>query len=372
MSLVIEAGPAELQVCSGFMNPLIPLQTIGRILSPNGTGRAPLFKPDTSWEEIVAVSSLHLVTPALTPALINKGTFSGLDADLKQYLTYIHDLNVQRNTALMTQAGEISRVLNGIGIIPIMLKGMAYLFSGLHGDIGARIVGDIDCLIPEERAEEALKQLESEGYTFPWAGHPLGHHHLPPAAREGSPAVVELHTCPIKRDFAVLLSANTLTRDMGYVDLEACTIGIPSPTHQVLICIEHEGLANRDDDFLRVSLRGLHDLACLVARHDIDWDEVIRRLYSAGLGGIMKRYLALARGFFYVSPNGLPVPNHLPLFLRAALRYPRIRQPLVILSLAVRGVLEKRVRKAALTYTRKVIRGEESLAPLKRLMANRE
>jgi len=354
------------------MNSLTYLKTIARILSSHTGGTELLFGPDIDWESIIAISSRHLVTPALTPALISKGAFDGLEPELKQYLTYIHDLNTQRNNALIQQGTEIARLMNGIGITPVMLKGMGYLFSGLHGDPGVRVVGDIDCLVPENRADEALRCLIGKGYEFLWENGLEDHHHLPPVTREGVQAVVELHIQPIKEDFSELLSSEDLFKQMILIELEDGVVGIPSPTHQALICIEHEGLANRDDDFLRISLRGLHDLACLIARYDINWQEISERFHKAGLAGTLKRYLALTKGLFGISPVSLSVSKRLPLFTQTTVRHPKLRKPLVILSLATRALVEKRIRKAALAYTGRVIRGEESLAAFKRQMANRE
>ncbi len=352
------------------MNILESLKITGQILAPNKKIEVPL--PDLDWETIVSVSSHHLVTPALYPALVSKEAFDPLPEDLKRYLSYVHELNVDRNTTLMDQGAEIARVLNPIGITPVMLKGMAYLFSDLHRDRGARVVGDIDCFVPQDKAEAALDRLQETGYTFLWDKGPELHHHLPPLSKEGSPAVVELHTHPIKRDFAALISVEDFIAGVTVLTRDGAKIGLPSPTHQALICIEHEGLANRDDDFLRVSLRGLHDLACLVAREEIDWQDMASRFQKTGLSSTLRRYLALARGLFHVSPEGFPVPSHFPLFIWFALKFPRARKGLVFLSLGTRFWTDARIRRATLTYGWKVLRKEDSLFSLKRQMANKE
>ncbi len=355
------------------MNLLDTLHFIGQILSPGGSVPEEVeVLPAQAWESIVAVSSRHMVTPALFPALVAKETSDDLEPALKQYLSYIHDLNVQRNTDIIRQAGEIGRALNDAGIIPVFLKGTGYLFSGLHGDPGGRVVGDIDLLVPEARAGRALGRLREMGYEFLYETGPEDHHHLPPVTREGVPAVVELHTRPLKRDFDALLSPDDLWRDMRRLETEDAAVGIPTPTYQAVICVEHEGLANRDDDFLRVSLRGIHDLACLIARGGVDWDDITGRFKRTGLEGTLKRYLRLTRAFFNVSPEGKPVPKRVPLFLRTALSYPKGRKSLVVVFLSMRLFTDRRIRNTALAYAGKVIRGEVPLASLKRQIADGE
>ncbi len=353
------------------MKTLTALKTIGRILSPDPAALPAL---DLDWEVIVAVSSRHLVTPALYPALDRKRALEVLDGEIKQYLAYIHELNTDRNTALLRQATDLARALNGIGIMPVMLKGMAYLFEVLHGDLGGRVVGDIDLFVPGDRRDEAVACLEGEGYTFLWeVDHgPEGHHHLPPMSREDATAVVELHTEPIKRDFSALLPADDFLGETRTISYGGARVGVPSLTHQVVICVEHEGLANRDDDFLRVSLRGLHDLACLVTYPGIDWAQVFQRFRKAGLGGTLRRYLSLTLGFFHVSPEGVAVRKHLPLFTWAALKAPRWRKIFVVMYLGSRVVTDRRIRRAAVTYGRRLLHDRESLGPLKRQMADRE
>ncbi|MBW1660476.1 MAG: nucleotidyltransferase family protein [Deltaproteobacteria bacterium] len=353
------------------MNTLAALKTIGQMLSPV---QAELPDLELDWEMIIAVSSRHLITPAIYPALVRNQAFESLEGEVKQYLSYIHELNTERNAALIRQGVELARALNGIGIVPVMLKGMAYLFENLHGNLGARVVGDIDLFVPGDHCDEAVTCLESEGYTFLWEENhdSEGHHHLIPMSREGSPAVVELHTKPIKKDFSALLSVEDFLREIRTISYQGAKVGVPSLTHQVVICIEHEGLANRDDDFLRVALRGLHDLSILMTHTEVDWRQVKRRFRTAGLDGTLTRYLALVQGFFLTSPDGVSVHGHLPLFVWAALRFPRYRKSFVWLFLGLRALTDKRIREAALSYGLKLYRNEETLASLKRQMANRE
>lgn len=353
------------------MNLLTITRLIGQILSPRAPAPDGLTRfPEQTWESLVSISSQHLVTPAFYPALVAKGAFAPLPGDLKQYLSYIHELNVDRNTALMDQATDLARVLNEIGITPVMLKGMAYLFSDLHGDIGARVVGDIDCFVPEDKIEKALDRLQAIGYAFLWDKGPEPHHHVPPLSKEGFPAVVELHTHPIKRDFAALLSVEDFIAGVTTLAYEGAKIGIPSPTHQALICIEHEGLANRDDDFLRVSLRGLHDLARLLVGPPIDWQELTHRFARAHLSRTLRRYLTITRYFFLTQPDTISVSRHLPPLLHMALRFPRIRPGVTSLSLGTRCITDKRIRAAALRYGLNLARGKASLFSLKRHIAD--
>src|SRR3546814_13724953 len=67
--------------------------------------------------------------------------------------------------------------------LAVFLKGAASLIDALHADPAARFVGDIDVLVPPERARDASAALVAHGFaeidTYPRRWIAQRHHHLP-------------------------------------------------------------------------------------------------------------------------------------------------------------------------------------------------
>jgi len=69
---------------------------------------------------------------------------------LEQHLKEIYTLNRTRNEQILLQVKEMNATLNAANISPIYLKGTGNLIDGIYGDIGERIIGDIDFLVAEK------------------------------------------------------------------------------------------------------------------------------------------------------------------------------------------------------------------------------
>ena len=113
---------------------------------------------------MVALASELLVTPTLHQALRDPGPWRRAAGGSAGLLAAVHALNGERNRALADQLAEIAAALNAIGTEPVLLKGVAYLVEDLYGDPAARVIGDIDLLVSEERIEDAVGALLAIGY----------------------------------------------------------------------------------------------------------------------------------------------------------------------------------------------------------------
>ncbi|SJM90415.1 nucleotidyltransferase family protein [Crenothrix polyspora] len=150
------------------------------------------------WQAIVQVASRHYVTPSLYTLCKTKGLLPQLPGELQDYLEGIYQLNLERNLGLKAQALETIALLNQIGIEPILLKGIASLMDDLYPDLGMRVLGDIDILVPPERLDEAVALLLNNRYTFvdapsQWSKGVHLHHHAPGLVKDGWPGKIELH-----------------------------------------------------------------------------------------------------------------------------------------------------------------------------------
>jgi len=277
-----------------------------------------------AWESVVELASRHLVTPTLYRGLADKGLLADLPADVRDYLGAIHALNDQRNRRLLHQTVEIAAALNGVGIEPVALKGMADLCAGLYPDPGARVIGDIDLLVASNQLAAAVAALAAIGYR---ASGPAdfaygSHHHDRPLARPDDAAWVELHTEPVAPAFASLLPGDRMLCAARRVAVGGQALGLPSPREQVVHNIVHTQLADRHYWLARVPLRPLADLARLRLQNDdrIDWREILAAFDRAGHGSACRAWLITAERLF-----GQDLPDGVTPDLGARLACWRIR-----------------------------------------------
>ena len=190
------ARPAHLLLCRLLSGAL------GRTLTPSDL---PANEPE--WRKVLRLSSGHLATPMLRWALREQGLYSGLPADIVEYLDAVYALNLERNRQCADQLAHLIQTLNSIGVRPVLLKGAATFVSGLYPTLGERMIRDIDVLIPGARLPEILESLASVGYQAMQTGAELPsaqgyesrgeHHHYPPVISPEWPVNVELHVHPV-------------------------------------------------------------------------------------------------------------------------------------------------------------------------------
>lgn len=119
---------------------------------------------DLNWDEVVKTSTEHRVFPALYSNLKKSNILNHVPKDLVSYMTYISNLNKERNLKIIEQANEINSILISNDIKPIFLKGTAFLLTDLYNDISERMVGDIDFIIPIKDYKKCIKILYKSGY----------------------------------------------------------------------------------------------------------------------------------------------------------------------------------------------------------------
>lgn len=158
-----------------------------------------LKKEGFPWEELVWVSSSHLVLPALYAEFRDSGLLSALPRDLSEYMEGHYHRNRERNIRLMEQAMDVAQILTTKNIGTIFLKGMALLLDGTYTDYGKRVIGDIDLLVPPDKLMEAADLLMSKGYIADESVDEVLTHraHYPSLSHPDKPAAVELHQYPV-------------------------------------------------------------------------------------------------------------------------------------------------------------------------------
>ena len=275
-----------------------------------------LSSPALDWREVVVLAGTHLISPALWLGFRAQGLSGSLPEDAGHYLKTLYGLNRARNDGLKLQLRDAIHALNRQGISPMLLKGAAYLMLDTHGDPGARIVSDLDLLIPGEEIETARDALKDIGYFAMTDKDRPGHHHLSPLVRYESPAAVELHTEALTRSCRP--SAPTeLIRETGE-PREDGRYSVPSATHAILHRFLHDQIVDRHADQFVIPLRAVQDLAALVDFYGskIDWAWLIQRADRFG-------YAQPFRNYVYAASRvaGMTVPDTLRITRRQQLNY---------------------------------------------------
>jgi len=154
-----------------------------------------LESTNINWEEVVKISSQHLVLTTMYCRLKQKKLIELLPDELVEYLKNLTEINRNRNIRLIEEAKSISNLFHENNIEHVYFKGMGMLISNFYQDVGERLIGDIDILITPDALDKAYELLKNCGYdkSKGFNYNEKGFRHKPRLIDEGKLAAVELH-----------------------------------------------------------------------------------------------------------------------------------------------------------------------------------
>ena len=189
------------------------------------------------------------------------------------------------------EADRASVALAPLGIVPVLLKGAAYVAAGLKAGEG-RMIGDLDILVPRDRLDAVEAALLAAGWEWvkpdPYddAYYRRWMHELPPLIHRERDRMIDVHhtilplTARVTPDAAALI-ADSVQTDGGWRVL--------SPEDRVCHAVAH---LFADGD-LGGGLRNLWDIHCLL--DDVrDREALARRAEHHGLSRHLARAQRLA------------------------------------------------------------------------------
>jgi hypothetical protein len=221
------------------------------------------------WLKFSAACSEHLIIPAIYLKLKSHSIVEFLPEEFSKYLKYIYDLNLSRNTQILEQLHEITDILNQNNIYPIFLKGAGNLLDGLYSDIGERILGDIDFLVPENDFLKSAKLLENEGYEMiePYLYFGMDSiRHYPRLSKTGL-ADIEIHRQLTENHQNWFHPGITNQGIKEVAAHKGCYV--LSDKHKIILNFIHSQLDNEGHIYGIVSFRDLYDLYLLSQKTDI-------------------------------------------------------------------------------------------------------
>jgi len=222
------------------------------------------------WLRFSASCSDHLILPVIYLKFQKHGIIDNLPEEFSEHLKYLYELNRERNSRILAQLGSITAILNKNDIYPVFLKGAAHLLDGLYSDIGERIMGDIDFLIPEKDYIRTAKILEDEGYALhePFLYFDVAVlKHYPPLAKPGEPAYLEIHRLLTEKELSWFNARITDQEKKEIKMLQGCHV--LSDNHKIAHNFIHGQLHHQGHLTGIVSFRDLYDLYLLSKRSDI-------------------------------------------------------------------------------------------------------
>ena len=223
-----------------------------------------------NWDHFVSLCSNHLVLPAIYLQFGRHAVLPDLPEELSLHLQEIYRLNVSRNKRILEQIKQITTTLNEKNIYPLFMKGAGNLLDKVYTDIGERILGDIDFLVPEQDYLPAAELLMGQGYEL--ADLKYLHDYVDLKAEKHYPrlfhpeqvAVIEIHRIPSDEIYLSWFNSATVTRDQKEPPLQTGCY-VPSDRIKIIHNFVHGQLSNEGNLYGRISLREAYDL-CLYSK----------------------------------------------------------------------------------------------------------
>jgi Uncharacterised nucleotidyltransferase len=255
-------------------------------------GEPPRRRRNREWKLLVELSSFHFVTPSLAGCLHDE---PGVPREIHEYLDAVLALNGQRNALLLDALSRIVATFNAINIEPVLMKGCARLVEGDYPQSNMRILGDLDVLVPMNRATDAYAALMANGFgeiEDDWAPD---HHHLPMLRDHKTGAGVEIHrqVSPPRLSPPPLSTPWFCEGTRPFCLQDDLHARLPDPTRSAGLNIVHHQLHNLGYWKNTLELRQLLDLALIRERHEtaIDWAELDHHFCRIDMGEALATYL---------------------------------------------------------------------------------
>ncbi|MBV9156486.1 MAG: nucleotidyltransferase family protein [Acidobacteriaceae bacterium] len=243
------------------------------------------------WEAIIQTANAEMVLPALCARIQDLGLTPDLPADISEFFLGVQELNRERNQQIISETIRIARLLNEIGIEPVVLKGAAYLLAGVYKDLSARFIGDLDLLLPASMLTKAVEVLANDGYV---AGEVnFGHHYFP--LRRQQEVWVELHHSLGGGTSRSILPAPEMLKNSISRDFDGARLRVPSPNDLVIHHVLHAQIHQAHSEGIWPTLRTVYDLVCLQNRFEraIDWTSIAQQFRVNRREGALAAHLLL-------------------------------------------------------------------------------
>lgn len=218
------------------------------------------------WAEMLKLANTALITPQLFVELERAGVET--PPQVRLFLMEVANRNRDRNRRTRAQLVDALAALNGAGIQPVLLKGLAVWATAAPDGEFDRMLGDIDLLVRPAEAQRAIEVLVAAGFGCDSRYDGPAVHVVAELGRPTDVGFIDLHQRPPgPPGLAEIAGLEDYCKAASF---DGFTALLPSPTIQTFLLILHDQI--HDGDYWRggLDLRHLLDLA-LLSRAGIDW-----------------------------------------------------------------------------------------------------
>ena len=263
-----------------------------------------IFSSEREWMAIIDLANQKLLIPALYSGLKDKGLLDLLEDKLMiEYITTVYEFNRKRNEGIVVQLQDISNVLKEIDVRPVLLKGATVLSEGYYHHIGARVMIDIDILVPEEKIVECIELLERKrGYrpleesTSEWSSH-----HYQRISSDLGAAAVELHFRSLSKAYFCFPNEELMKHTRASKTIK--NADVLEPLYDLYHVFLHSQVSDRSHRNHILALRQLHHASfiAVVCEDEIDWSHLSKMIKKHSLSDIWNDYLYSLKELFKVN-----------------------------------------------------------------------
>lgn len=287
------------------------LLDLSKLLSPAVVNNTELkdimLSQDTPWDEIIDFANQHLLIPALHDALQQKDLIKLVKNEkMVEYLSTVYEFNRIRNEAILVQVQEICHLFAEIDVTPVLLKGASALSEGHYHSIGARVMVDLDILVPEDKIFKCIELLKSKGkYKLideeksSWSID--DHHHYLRIYNDDGVAALELHHHALAKEAYPYLTDQKLmehVRKSKIID----NAYVIEPTFEFYHAFLHSEISSYAHTNNTFRLRHLQQAAIIatVCQKEMNWNLLEAEAEKHGISSIWGDYLYIQKRLFEV------------------------------------------------------------------------
>ncbi len=196
----------------------------------------------SGWERLLTLGRLHGIVGRWHGQLETEGLLPRVAEPIRRHLWSEHLRAQDRTRMARWEANRIERAFRDSDLPVVLLKGAAYILAGLPPG-NARMLSDVDILVPHARLSEAEAVLHRHGWQSPPHSDYDEHyyrawmHELPPLQHVTRSAVLDLHHNLLPRTSRLCPNADALLADA--VTLPGSRLKILAPADMVLHSIAH-------------------------------------------------------------------------------------------------------------------------------------
>lgn len=251
-----------------------------------------LINEDMDWDYLIKIASRHRLKPLLYHNL-NSVCPDNVPEDVLGELREYFNSNVRKNLLMTGELIKILKLLESEGITAVPYKGPV-LASMAYGNIGLREFNDLDILIKKQDTFKIIEILLSEGYMTKFR---LNKNNEEAYLKSQKGFILKNDTYEFSIDFQWKFSGNffsfpsipeSLLDDLlGNVIINGHEISVFSPENILLILSIHAAGHHWS------RLAWLCDIAELIKKYDLNWDEIIKKANLMGIKRILNVNLNL-------------------------------------------------------------------------------